>query len=406
LPREGFVEQSSQVRSRLVLQPFDDGLSMFELLEELLAGEKYSELTVAVAWAKVSGLRRIEPALGRFRSSGGRTSILLGIDEGGATIEGLSAALLNFDEALVIYDASSGTFHPKIYTFSNDAQAVVVVGSNNLTAGGLYANYEVAVAIEVDLTSDEDALFYGELVEYIDRLKNDLTARTLTESLIQELAATARYEIRHEGTGRSRESSPVEDDDSLVPDVAISSSALFGRSAHRKKRDPDASAARPRARRQRTVPPVGLTDEAGGSTAPVVTSWIKRLTRSDCGHPNPGSNTTGALRFTKAGHPIDQSRWFREELFGDAIWVPDVSRPRRERATVRFEVTIDGVSRGTHELELKHDSTRESSQRNFTTDLKWGSLTPILREVELTGQMCRFDKRSDGSLSIVVTDEQ
>jgi len=51
---------------------------------------------------------------------------------------------------------------------------------------------------------------------------------------------------------------------------------------------------------------------------------------------------------------------------------------------------------------LKHDAARESGQDNFTTDLKWGSLAPVLREADLTGEWVTIERLSDESWRLTV----
>ncbi len=373
---------------------------MFEVLADLLGSRHYSKFVAVVAWARTSGLTRLGPSVRDFRDRGGASEIILGVDEGGASLEGLTAATLIFDDAKVLYDSSSGTFHPKLWLFSGDEYAAAIVGSNNLTAGGLYLNYEVALLVDFDLRLETDRVPYEELVSYVARLRNDGTARPLTEDLIERLRESAEFTIKDEARGRSRTLTAAEPGDG--PGIPYAAEQLFGKSLHKKKGDP----ARPP--RSATVTPsdegrhalqVAGTPLIGGSNAPVVVSWSKTLTRSDCGRPNPGSNTTSALRFTKAGYDIDQSTWFRRVLFNDATWTPDAVRDG-ERTVIRFDVVINGLARGTHELEIKYDLKREAGQGNFTTDLKWGSLTPVLQDVDLVGHTVYIDKHADGALTM------
>jgi hypothetical protein len=98
----------------MVFQPFEDCFSLYDALARALDDERLTELSVVVAWAKESGLQRIRPNLQAFRAREGKAHILLGIDEGGATLEGLHAAINDFNEARVLFNAQSGTFHPKL----------------------------------------------------------------------------------------------------------------------------------------------------------------------------------------------------------------------------------------------------------------------------------------------------
>jgi HKD family nuclease len=377
----------------LILQPFEDESSLHGVLAEALLDDRYDHVDVVVAWTKDAGLDRLREQFTAFHGRAGTSSRLItGLDEGGATREGLESALTIFDDASLLYDSASGTFHPKLYLFTGPERAKLIIGSNNFTPGGLFYNYEAAQVTDFD-GSDNRAVV-DRVQRYIRRLQEDDTSRPLTADLIEELAAEGETvlgsEAREQGDASS-ERRPSRGYRRLRE--------LFGRSRHAKKRDP-----RPRRR-------PNASGRGGGSGTPapptgaIVARWTKKLTRSDCGQPRPGSNTTGALRFTKAGQALDQTGWFREVLFGDAAWGPD-GRPGRERAAVTFDVKVDGVSRGTHDLVLKHDARRESSQNNFTTDLKWGSLNPVLREHDAVGEWVIIDKHEDGNYAITIQPDE
>lgn len=377
----------------LILQPFEDESSLHEVLATSLSSEAYDRFDVVVAWVKGTGLERLRSQLASFRDRPGVVARLVtGLDEGGATKEGLQAGLELFDQAFLLYDSASGTFHPKVYFFRGPGEARLVIGSNNLTPGGLFFNYEAAQVTDFDVSADRALV--ERVTAYIDRLVSDDTSRPLTAELLEELTSEVDSvlgtEIREPEGDRERR-----------PRGYRKLRDLFGRSVHAKKRDP-----RPRVRSQ--AQPVATGDAEAvdiTGTAETVLRWSKQLTRSDCGQPRPGSHTTAALRFTKAGQGIDQRTWFRNQLFDDASWVPD-PRPGRERAGVTFDVVVDGVARGTHELLLKYDAARESDQNNFTTDLKWGSLGPVLREHDAVGEWVVIDKLADGSFRLDIEPEE
>ncbi|MGH3283294.1 MAG: phospholipase D-like domain-containing protein, partial [Streptosporangiaceae bacterium] len=161
----------------MIFQPFEDDLSLYTVLESALTDDRFDGFTAVVAWAKKSGLSRIRPLIQRFRARGGTARILLGIDEGGASLEGLDAAIGDFDEQFVLNDAESGTFHPKMYIFNGEAVSIIVIGSSNLTRGGLFANYEAGMRLELDLTQRPDAQVHETVTSYVRRLLEDGTSR-------------------------------------------------------------------------------------------------------------------------------------------------------------------------------------------------------------------------------------
>ena len=220
------------VHVKMVFQPFRDDVSLYQVLELALADERLSDFTAVVAWAKESGLGRVRPLLEAFRAKGGTARILLGVDEGGASIEGLRAAISDFDEASVLNDASSGTFHPKLYVISGEVASVVIIGSSNLTRGGLFANYEVGVCLDLDLTQAADAEVHEGVTQFIGRLQSDGTSRALTKDLVQQLLDDARYHIGSEKSSASTA-------DALCSPGGTPS--LFGVSHYAKNRDPGSS---------------------------------------------------------------------------------------------------------------------------------------------------------------------
>jgi PLD-like domain len=391
------------MHARLVLQPFADSLSLFDVLDDGLRDPEYVDLTAVVAWAKSSGISRCARRIAEFRARGSSARILLGVDEGGATREGLVDAMETFSESYVVFDPAAGTFHPKFYLLRGERKAILAVGSNNLTAGGLYANYEAAVVLDLHLDEPDDRAFLDQAMAYVDRLLTDRTVQALSEELIERLVLDPRFLIGHEGQAHrnSGNGTDVSDSLGLEDDLTYEQDLPFGRSMHPYKRDPGRGP-----RRQRGALP-GPARKTGGHAADahVVARWTKKLSRSDCGQPREGSQTTAALRFTKAGHEIDQTRWFRHRLFSEADWLPDVRRPGREQAVVAMDVVINNVERGIHEVLLKHDAEREAGQHNFTTDLKWRTLSPILRQEDLTGEFVAVEKLSDGSYRLTIQEE-
>jgi HKD family nuclease len=221
--------QTGRVQARMVFQPFQDDLSLYAVLKLALTDDRFGEFTAVVAWAKESGLSRIRPLIQGFRAKGGTARILLGVDEGGASVEGLYAAIDDFDEKLVLNDSKSGTFHPKLYVISGEAVAIVVVGSGNLTRGGLFANYEASVSLELDLTDQSDAQVHKAVTSYVERLRQDGTSMPLTGELIQKLVDDPRYDIRPEASHLGSASITGDPDGTPFP---------FGLSQHAKNQDP------------------------------------------------------------------------------------------------------------------------------------------------------------------------
>jgi hypothetical protein len=191
-------------------QPFDEGDQLGRRLLDALASEDLDSFWLATAWAKRSGLSRIQGAVTAFTGRGGTAEAIVGIDEGGATREGLTLCLETFTRAFVFHDPGARTFHPKFYAVESTDRAVLIVGSGNLTRGGLFTNYETALVAEVRRDSDDWSV-RDDIRGYYDRLLNAGEAiKALDENLIVQLEAEgwvtseARQNARRSAQSRER----------------------------------------------------------------------------------------------------------------------------------------------------------------------------------------------------------
>ena len=129
----------------------------------------WDSLDIAVAWVRASGMAYLTDSFCRFLGNGGQLSFIVGIDLHNTTLEGLQA-MLDLEahgacETFVYHNEAGTVFHPKIYLFRNDEEARLIVGSNNLTASGLYANVEAGLQLD---TKPGD----GVIVDAIDALSS------------------------------------------------------------------------------------------------------------------------------------------------------------------------------------------------------------------------------------------
>lgn len=129
------------------------------LTEELSSG-RWSTLIGAVAWVKRSGAQHLIESLTEFTATGGRVRLAIGIDHQGTTIEGLDllvAAVGSGGEIWVVHHTNAATtFHPKTLLLENSTAALALIGSGNLTEGGLFSNFELGAVLRFDLSNAHD----------------------------------------------------------------------------------------------------------------------------------------------------------------------------------------------------------------------------------------------------------
>lgn len=148
----------------LLNQPFTGQLG--NRLIALLDSNRYHTLNIAVAFAKNSGVLRIKDSLERFRGGGGVVNAYVGVDLGGTSYEALTSLLRHTDSLNVVHAENGQTFHTKIYQFLGREDSLMVVGSHNLTGGGLWTNIESAVLIPANANCESSARAMEQLNEH------------------------------------------------------------------------------------------------------------------------------------------------------------------------------------------------------------------------------------------------
>lgn len=146
---------------------------------------------------------------------------------------------------------------------------------------------------------------------------------------------------------------------------------------------------------------VGTAGRAGGTVgtpirdlAPVGVLgnpiWRKtRLPASDVQRQQ--GNPTGGIRLTQArfalpnGERIDQTTYFRQDLFGLLPWRGIRTNPFVEAAHVPMWVLLKGQDFGVRDMMVSHKPTGEAGQHNYTTILHWGDLADTVRQLDLRG---------------------
>lgn len=176
---------------QFIHQPSDSN-RLGDYLNEGFSGP-WTHFRAAVAFVKRSGTRHIEGGLASFARNHD-VEIITGIDHRGTSYEGLQSLLNSVSpkgRIVVFHNPARHTFHPKVYMFKSTAAADVVVGSGNLTGGGLFSNYEAGCRLRLDLTDPDQAATLHCVEQVLDRWADPSagTARLLDTALLDRLSA-------------------------------------------------------------------------------------------------------------------------------------------------------------------------------------------------------------------------
>lgn len=159
-----------------------DPIHMGDLLLEGLNEATWESFQASIAFVKRSGSKHVQKALSDF-SKRGRVEISVGIDQDGTTEEGLRMLLDSLEDRgkiFVFHNCNNSTFHPKLYVFKNSGAAQIVIGSANLTEGGLYTNYETLLVMNLELQLPDER-------RLLDEIESSFRSSTDTESGLARL---------------------------------------------------------------------------------------------------------------------------------------------------------------------------------------------------------------------------
>lgn len=165
---------------------------------------------VATAWVRASGVGLLWDSITNMLGRGGRLRIVAGIDRENTSREGL-AMLLALEGDVRVYvrhNEATPIFHPKLYGFRAGGACRVLVGSNNLTGGGLSQNEELSAL----LVEEVGGVLERSLRAYMRQLRNpaDDLVKLLDAELLDHLTisgyveAEARLRGKASNTGPSR----------------------------------------------------------------------------------------------------------------------------------------------------------------------------------------------------------
>lgn len=343
-------------------QPDRGDRSIGAAVNDALGWSDASEVWLAVAWAKRSGLTRLEPRLRALRQRRKRIRALIGIDQHGATEEGLQLALDLFSEARVYHDSSpKRTFHPKLYVIEGSGRARVVMGSGNLTAGGLYENYEMALSIDLSLDEASDRELLDELRRWWEKrwVEPDASVK-LTKRTIERLIADPSVIVAPEKWGPPRgagKSSPGK-----------AAGSVFGPPIKGLASAPGVPA-------RTQVPPIDESD-AVGTTAlrPAVSTYPRGDERRVLAARIPKE------RWRQVGfNAVVADDFFDVRVNGDLISAEAIDRRGRSRGT-EMRRLINPPANENHRIELPEPEGR----------LRPASGTPVVLVLELDRRQVRY----------------
>jgi HKD family nuclease len=142
-----------------------------------------NELECVVAFAKMSGLKPLLRDLKEALARGLKARFTLGLSFYQTEPSLLQELFdLAITQQLTLYlSGKNPTFHPKIYSLKHGTRCTVIVGSSNLTSGGLQANYEASTV----LRSSDDKVA-AQISSYVQGLIKRGEVSAATQDMIDD----------------------------------------------------------------------------------------------------------------------------------------------------------------------------------------------------------------------------
>lgn len=336
----------------------------------------------SVAFVREGGVRQIQNFLSKHNL---QTTVYVGIRNGITSAQGL-LALLDLKVKVYTFDTGSAStiFHPKAYISFNGKEGRVIIGSANLTVGGLLQNIEASIVLTIDRQDTDDEKFLNDLVSSITGLQGSFpehVVRVRRKSDVGRLLRQRRIEDERI-TQPQRSPSQIQGNNrDLLPRIK-----LFGK------------------QRQTTI---RLLKRKLISRAQPLGGWrlvwtSNGLTKRDLNIPTGATtNPTGSMLLKKGKlQSIDQRSHFRQTIFSSLTWKrdPRPSLNHLERAEATFEITVKGVNLGKYPLKLTHNSstnTKTYKQLNAMTQIHWGAVKRLIAHSDLLGRELQLHQRND-----------
>ena len=355
--------------------------SLFELTD-------IEQAILSVAFLNRAGVHLLDDPLSAF---GSKIDAFVGIRNDITSHQGLRAL---FNHGVRVHYVDTGSrhviFHPKIYYTRSNRRARIVVGSANLTPGGLNNNIEASVTLDLDLRKATDLAFSESIVRGFSTLAkdhpqhvvhirtlDDLDNLTLEGRLLDEASTRPPHSVTTSRVGRSDSLGVIE---LMLPRIKPRVERVRLSNIQATIRDDGDYSLYTHDR-----PSIGMGQE-------LILVWkSKPLTERDLSIPSgKTTHATGSINLDKGllEDEIDHRHYFREEVFAALLWKTAGSATVDE-TTAQFELVVKGIACGEFTLRIGHTTSTTSVaylQRNAMTRLSWGEAKKVIAHRYLIGR--------------------
>lgn len=383
-----------------------------DAVRELFNLPDIRKVVLSVAFVSESGVDQIATQL---QAHSAQVTVFAGIRNDITSHQGLKR-LHAISGSLYVVDTGSRmvVFHPKLYMVRGKSHARLLLGSANLTLGGLNNNIEAGMLLHLDLSDSNDKAIVDGIEAQLAVLPTDYPGNILRIGSVAELDSML-------ASGR------LVDEMAMPPPRPTTSAGSAGASDSvariKLKVVPIRRAlakAKAAPKKLKTSKIVGAEKVGGGMLKPVPLAvgiefelvWeSKSLLRRDLNIPKaPGSHPTGSINLDKGLLPdtVDQRHYFRDEVFPDLKWTATNASGNVDVAFAKFQLVLKGISYGEFDLKIAHSTSTTSKtykQKNAMTRLSWGPMREYIARPDLIGRnLALYRDKADSTRFVLEID--
>ncbi|HTV67941.1 MAG TPA: phospholipase D family protein [Rhizobiaceae bacterium] len=361
-----------------------------DALGGLFEVDDIERVLVSVAFLNEGGVEHVQK---HFDPHGKRLTVFAGIRNDITSHQGLARMLGVKDTTLYAVDTGAGgvLFHPKLYLVRGKTAARLIIGSANLTLGGLNNNIEASIAAHFDLKDSDDLGTVDSIEKEFARLPGDYKDHIIHINAIAQLDEMLKQNrIADENLVRPPRppaSGGAKASVDEVPRITLKTKRIF-RAVAKKSPTPAALAAgavvAPPMAPAPAAPPPAI---AGAVYKPI---WQSKplSARSLTVKSGDNTNPTGSTTLGKGLMEIDPVTYFRNDVFGHLHWETYKNRAGNdaERVNADFDLFIKGKNVGRFTLTLRHSLTRAAAaaeDKNLPTELSWNDAREYVARPDL-----------------------
>ncbi len=360
-------------------------------VRDLFTVPKIKRVVLSVAFVSESGVQQIEPELRIYAK---QLTVFAGIRNDITSHQGLSL-LHSITKKLYAVDTGSRKliFHPKMYMVRGEAYARLLIGSANLTLGGLNNNIEAGMVLDFDLSLADDLAVIDEIEKQLFGLPDEYPENVILVKKITDLdhmLAGGRLADEMAITPpRPTTSADGSSGSDTVPRIKLKVPPIRRAITKAKAvlKNPPQAKKPAGTKKGATVATVNIVATVGIEFELVWES--KPLTRRDLNIPNEkGTNKTGSINLDKGLLPsdVDHRHYFRDDIFSNLAWAERTATV--EEAFAKFQLVLKGISYGEFDLAIRHTTGTSSEaykQKNAMTRLSWGPMREYIARPDLIG---------------------